>query len=205
MPLRFEELSPDNWRPLTELFGKNGAQGGCWCIWWRLERGGKLWEETKGSKARDRMRRLVKSERAHGMLAFDGETPVGWCSFGPLSDFPRVGKMRGYPKEGEANSEPGAWSINCFFIARTHRGRGVARGLLNAALKSIKRRGGTLVEAYPVTTTTDGRAVESAFAFTGPIGIFEQAGFKEVQRISPTRPLLRLELGKRASKRPLRT
>ncbi len=197
MALRYEELNPGLWPDLATLFGKHGAQEGCWCIWWRLQRGGKLWEETKGRKARERMRRLVKSERASGMLAFDGETPVGWCSFGPLSDFPRVSRMRGYPKEGEPNSAPSTWSINCFFIARKHRGRGVARGLLKAALKTMRKRGATLVEAYPVTPTQEGKRIAEPYAYTGPIAIFEEAGFKEIQRISPTRPLVRLELARK--------
>ena len=31
-------LTPERWADLEELFGENGACGGCWCMWWRLKR-----------------------------------------------------------------------------------------------------------------------------------------------------------------------
>lgn len=83
-------LEPDDWPHLVRLFGGNGACGGCWCMWWRVPRGGKLWEAAKGQKNRDSFRRLVKARKVHGVLAFLGEEPVGWCAFGPRGDFPRL-------------------------------------------------------------------------------------------------------------------
>jgi hypothetical protein len=29
-------LTPDLWPALEDLFGKNGASNGCWCMYWRL-------------------------------------------------------------------------------------------------------------------------------------------------------------------------
>ena len=43
-------LKADDWPVIRRLFGDNGACGGCWCMWWRVPRGGKLWEEAKGGK-----------------------------------------------------------------------------------------------------------------------------------------------------------
>ncbi len=92
MNLSFEELRPEHWSALEELFGENGACGGCWCQWWRVERGGRLWEETKGERARSRMKELVETGKALGILSFDDKRPVGWCSFARLNDHSRAGK-----------------------------------------------------------------------------------------------------------------
>ena len=34
--ITYEELAPDLWADLATLFGRNGAQEGCWCVWWRI-------------------------------------------------------------------------------------------------------------------------------------------------------------------------
>jgi GNAT superfamily N-acetyltransferase len=188
--IQYRELCPDLWPALVTLFGESGACGGCWCQWWRVERGGRLWEETKGERARDRMKEIVTSGKAFGILAFDGEVPVGWCSFGPRSDFPRIETVKAYRRD----DTEGVWCINCFFIVRGHRGKGIARGLLGASVEAIHKRGVKTIEAYPVTITHDGNRLPPVFSWTGPLKIFEEMGFKEVQRIVPTKPVVRLTL-----------
>ena len=190
--LRCEELKPAHWPVLEELFGSRGACGGCWCQWWRVERGGRLWEETKGEPARKRMRELTKTGKALGMLAFDGKAPVGWCSFGPRIDFPRIETVKAYRRDDTQD----VWCINCFFIRSGHRGKGVARALLDAAIKAMRRRRVKTVEAYPVTLDKKGKKLAPAFSWTGPLKIFEEQGFKEIQRLAPTKPLVRLNLHK---------
>jgi GNAT superfamily N-acetyltransferase len=86
------------------------------------------------------------------------------------------------------------WSINCFFIARDYRGRGVARQLLLAAIKACRRHGAQLLEGYPVTATKDGKRLAAVFSWTGPLGIFVEQGFEVVQADPPTKPLVRLRL-----------
>ena len=189
-PIETRELAPELWPAVEELFGPRGACGGCWCMWWRVERGGKLWDETKGEPARRAFRGLVASGRALGVLAFAGGRPVGWCAFGPRAEFPRTERVRAYRRADAA----GVWSINCFFIARPHRGRGVARALLAAAVAACRRHGAAVVEGYPVTAAADGKPLAAAFAWTGPLALFEEAGFQVVQVDSPSRPLVRLAL-----------
>ncbi len=185
--IRCEELRPELWPSLESLFGANGACGGCWCMWWRVERGGKLWRQMQGARAKRAFKRLVARGAARGILAFSGDRPVGWCAFGPRTDFPRLQRKKAFRR----SDIDGVWSINCFFIARDFRGHGVARMLLDAAIRGCARHGARIVEAYPITNTVDGRKVASSSAYTGPLCIFEEQGFKVVQRDSPTRPLVR--------------
>jgi GNAT superfamily N-acetyltransferase len=186
----FKEVAPSLWKDFENLFGENGACGGCWCQWWRLPRGGKLWEETKGVNARRRMKRLFRSGEITGLLAYDGPKPVGWCSYGPRSVFPRLEVTKAYKRD----DIDGVWSINCFFIDRQYRRQGLARQMLLAALKFLRRKKVRLVEAYPVTLTKEGNYLPPAFSYTGPLKIFEEAGFKIIQQLSPSKPLVRKRL-----------
>ena len=193
MTITCRELAPDDWPALERLFGPSGAQSGCWCMWWRIEKGGKLWEAIKGEPGRAEFRRRVRQDRVRGILAWDGERAVGWATFGPRRDFPRLETVKAFRVEDPEQ----VWSIPCFFIHRDYRGRGLVRQLLQAAIAGARAAGARVLEAYPVTSTEKGARVAAAFAYTGPLKIFTDAGFREVQRLSPTRPLVRLTLRKR--------
>ena len=188
--VHFEELRSCHWPDIERLFGPNGACGGCWCMYWRAE-SYKAWQSMRGAGAKKCFRELVQKGKAHGILAFAGDEPVGWCSIGHRKDFPALQKSKTYKREDTNN----VWSVTCFFIHRKWRRRGLSRGLLKKAVETMRKRSAKVVEAYPVTTTKDGRRVGSSTAWTGPLTIFEELGFKTVQTPNPLRPLVRLELG----------
>ncbi|MFH1808152.1 MAG: GNAT family N-acetyltransferase [Pseudomonadota bacterium] len=188
--LRYRRLSPELWPDLERLFGPRGACGGCWCMWWRVARGGQLWEQTKGETAHRQLKKLVVGGQARGILAYRDDEPVGWCSHGPRVDFPRLETVKAYRRDDAQR----VWCVNCFFIPRAERGQGLATGLLQAALEAMRDEGAAVVEAYPVLDTAAGKRQADAFAWTGPLVLFERAGFVEVQRLSPRKPLLRLTL-----------
>src|SRR5262245_29869181 len=93
---------------ISKLFGPNGASGGCWCMHWRIAKGGKMWKACKGEPNRRAFFKLLRQGRAQGTLAFAGDQPVGWCNFGPREEFPRQQRSRvlGY------QAAPGTWSID---------------------------------------------------------------------------------------------
>jgi GNAT superfamily N-acetyltransferase len=188
--MTFRELKKTDWQNVESLFGSRGACGGCWCQHWRVPKGGKAWEAVQGEPNRKALKRQVRSGKAEGILAFDGAKPVGWCSFGRRTDFPRTEGMKAYRRDDIDE----VWSINCFFIAKGYQGRGLCRQLAEAAIKAIKKRRGKTVEAYPVTLTKDGNKLPPAFSYQGPEKIFRRLGFKEIQRLSQSRPLYRLQL-----------
>lgn len=70
----------------------------------------------------------------------------------------------------------------------------MSRMLLDSAIKAMKRLGVEVIEAYPVTTAREGKKLAPAFSWTGPCKIFEEKGFKVVQRLVPEKPLVRLKL-----------
>ena len=186
MKLRFEALSPATWPAFEALFGENGACGGCWCMLWRLPR--KAFDQQKGAGNRAAMKRLVDGGVEPGILAFDGERAVGWCALAPRSEYPALARSR---VMRPVDDRP-VWSVSCLFIERAARHRGVATALLGAAAKFARARGARILEGYPVDPA--GRKLAAAFAWTGVPAAFERAGFTEVARHSPTRPIMRRSL-----------
>ncbi len=166
------DLSPALWPALEALFGPRGACGGCWCMFWRLEKG-ERWDDLKGAPAKRKFKRLVTAGKALGAVAFAGKEPVGWIAFGPRRDFPRLDRARTLACDDAAE----VWSLPCFFIKAGWRDQGVAAALLAHALKSLKKRGAKLAEGYPVNLKP-GQRLPNAFAWTGTRGLFERAGFE---------------------------
>ncbi|MBM4118249.1 GNAT family N-acetyltransferase, partial [bacterium] len=88
--------------------------------------------------------------------------------------------------------ETPVWSLVCFFIRREHRRQGLSRALIAAAKRHAKAGGARWLEAYP--TEPRKAEVPDIYAFTGVPAMFLAAGFEEIARRSPTRPILRCKL-----------
>jgi len=180
-------LASGDWPVIERLFGANGACGGCWCMWWRADKGGKSWHAAKGETNRQRFKALVEGGAVHGMIAFVGDEPVGWCNFGPRPDFPRLDRSRVLQR---AAAGP-VWSIACFFVKAGWRGRGVAQALLERASAECFARGAAEVEGYPKAVAADrgsGKA-PAAFVWTGLPAMFAKAGFARARRAPGLRPI----------------
>jgi GNAT superfamily N-acetyltransferase len=181
--LKIHPLTPDRWNDLEALFGERGACGGCWCMWWRLKRS--EFEKQKGLRNNRAFKKIVASGQVPGLLAYAGREPIGWCAVAPRETYAALERSRVLER---VDDEP-VWSIVCLFVARPCRGRGVSVALLKAAVQHARRGGGRTVEGYPVEPKK-GR-MPDAFAWTGLVSAFRRAGFTEVLRRSPTRPIMR--------------
>jgi GNAT superfamily N-acetyltransferase len=157
---------------ITRLFGPKGACAGCWCMYWRLEKGGKTWAANQGEPNRRAFMKLLKDGDAQGALALAYDVPVGWCAFGPREAFRRLQRSRVL----DYRPAPETWSINCFFIQTGWRKRGVASALLKTAIETAFGHGARVLEAYP-TPQRAGEKLAAAFAWTGTRALFEKAGF----------------------------
>lgn len=170
-----QELTPDLWPMFEKLFGEKGACGGCWCMSCRVPNGEK-WKDLQGEKAKQRIHVLITSGKAHGILAFADNEPIGWCSFDRRLDFPKLQRARSLA----CDDADRVWSIPCFFVRKDYRGKGVAAILLAAALKALKKHGAAIIEGYPIKSPRDGSLLPSAFAWTGTGSLFSSAGFTVV-------------------------
>ena len=184
--LTFRPATATRWPDIVRLFGPRGACAGCWCMYWRRARSD--FERGKGPGNRGALRAIVRSGEVPGVLAYDGPSPVAWCAVAPREKLPVLRNSRILRPVDDAP----VWSITCLFVRRDYRRRGVTVPLLRSAADHVGRRGGRVVEGYPVDP---GHASYPAtFAFTGLASAFRRAGFTEVARRSATRPVMRLKV-----------
>ncbi|MEQ8664965.1 MAG: GNAT family N-acetyltransferase [Rhodospirillales bacterium] len=182
--LRIVEATSDRWADFETLLGPTkGGAGGCWCMLWRLRK--KDYEALDGNARRDAVRDRFGGPVPPGLLAYDGDAPVGWCSVAPRAEFPRLETSRVLKPVDDAP----VWSVTCFFIARSHRRRGVSVRLLEAAADFVRTHGGHIVEGYPVEPAK--ADYPGVYAWIGLADAFRAAGFEEVLRRSDTRPIMR--------------
>jgi GNAT superfamily N-acetyltransferase len=179
-------LTPDRWDDLVSLFGPNGASGGCWCMSFRLANRAQFRAQCADAGAGNSaaLRALTDTGEAPGILAYDGDIPVGWCAVGPREAFPRLDRS---PLSRRLDDTP-VWSIVCFYTGRAHRRRGVLAFLVGAAVEYVRERGGRIVEAYPRREAGDHPMGTS---WSGLLPVFEAAGFEEIARPSSVRAVVR--------------
>lgn len=189
--LQIAPLTPDRWDDLVELFERPGASiaRGCWCMFYR-ETG--RTEAAKGLSVRETRKRALKAlvDRGGmppGLIGYRDGRPIGWISLGPRADYARLARSPVMKPVDEAD----VWSIVCFFVDARERGQGVSEALLQAALGWARTQGVKLVEAYPVDRAR--RGADDSMWF-GAKSMYDAAGFREVARRKPTRPVVRKAL-----------
>lgn len=180
--LEFHPLIPERWHKLERLFGKHGAAGGCWCMWWRQTRA--EFNRQRGEPNRIAFRTIVEPGIVPGLLAYSDGEPVGWCAVEPRESYPALDRSRTLAR---VDCEP-VWSIPCFYVARHFRGRGLMPELLAAAINWAGRHGAPIVEAYPIEPKNN---LNNSTFYTGVVPVFRRAGFVEVCRRSKRRPIMR--------------
>lgn len=183
--LSFKPLKRNLWTDFEELFGPNGACAGCWCMFWKLR--GKAYEEVRGYETRQMHKSIVDSGVSTGLLAYLHGEVVGWIAVEPRESYPRLAHSRTLKPVDE---QP-VWSVTCFFIAKKFRRQGITVELLRAAVEYVRKQGGKIVEGYPVDAQTN---MPAPSIYTGTASAFQQAGFKEVARHTPTRPIFRFTI-----------
>lgn len=148
-----------------EAFADNPAWAECYCLFYQYT--GPDWGAATAAENRTEKSRLIRNGDAHGILAFAGGMPVGWCHVAPRASLPAFAAMPG------AATEPVA-SIVCFVVPPMYRRQGLARRLLDAAIDHARELGLTTVEAYPAR-----QVASDARAYHGPLRLFLDAGFVE--------------------------
>jgi len=184
-------LTPQRWPDLEALFEAKGCSVArqCWCMYYR--RSGARAPLPKGmthARAnRAELKALVDGGAPPGLIGYRGKVPVGWVSLGPRGEY---AKLERSPVMKAVDDQP-VWSIICFVVPSAYRGQGVARELLHGAIAYARKRGARLVEAYPVDKP--GRCNDDSMWF-GAKSMYDKAGFAEVARRKPQRPVVRLKL-----------
>jgi GNAT superfamily N-acetyltransferase len=142
-------------------FADNPEWSDCYCSLYHFANRGKV--ETRSLAASQ-----IEEGRTHGFLAYDKGRPVGWCNAANRYGYPALHWLLGPgPDKGER-----VGSIVCFVVASTHRNKGVATHLLNAACEKFSKDGLEYAEAYPVK-----KPPSAAWNFPGPLSMYLNNGF----------------------------
>ncbi len=181
--LEFKPLTPDLIDDMgTVLRGTWGAT--CWCMYPRLtdaEMRQLPGMGRHGPRRREAITHLAGRHPAPGLLAYEAGQPVGWIAIAPRNEFTRIVRSRATPPVDE---EP-VWVIPCITVLKSHRGRGMAIALVQAAVAYAGGQGATAVEAYP---RTDGKRTGDDNAFFGTEPMFRRAGFEVIREPLPGLP-----------------
>ena len=186
--------TPDRWPDVEAIFSARGCSvaRGCWCMFYRRSGTGQplpSGHEPRQSQPR-RLKALVDAGKSPGLIAYRGKVPIGWVSLAPRDEF---AKLRRSPVMKPVDDKP-VWSIVCF-VCQPSTGARVWRVLcFRGAITYARKHGAALIEAYPVDKAD--RSKDDAIWF-GAKSMYDHAGFKEVARRKPTRPVVRAR-GQRA-------
>jgi GNAT superfamily N-acetyltransferase len=192
MQLAIHPLTPDRWPDLEAVFDAKGCSvaRSCWCMCYRRSgpvqaAPGQLHAEVNKAQ----FKAVVDAGPPPGLLAYrsSDNTPVGWLSVGPREDYAKLARS---PVMKPVDDLP-VWSVICFVVPAEHRGQGIARALLDAAMPWAAQHGATLLEAYPVDKAARTHPDNLWF---GPKSMFDAAGYTEVARRKPERPVVRIDI-----------
>ena len=191
MKLAVHPLTKARWQDLVDLFNRPGGSivRGCWCMYYR--KSGATVSAAAGEGNKRALKALVNRGTVPGLLAYRDGRPVGWISLGPREGYARLERSQVMKPVDE---EP-VWSIVCFFVDRKERGKGVSKALLRGAIDYARSQGARLLEAYPVDKRVRSH---DDFMWFGARSMYDKAGFCEVARRKPTRPVMRHKLRARS-------
>lgn len=193
--LDIQPLTRARFKDLETLFnGPGGSQvRGCWCMYYRRSGNTPKPAGTMTYAERNKcdLKALVDKGIVPGLLGYRDGAPVAWVSLGPREDYRKLERS---PVMKAVDDKP-VWSVICFYTAKHARGEGLSAQMLAGAADFARARGATLLEAYPVDKPA--RADDDNMWF-GAKSMYDQAGYKEVARRKPARPVVRKALRAKA-------
>jgi GNAT superfamily N-acetyltransferase len=180
--VRVVPATADQWPRLGHVFGaREKDPNSCWCQRFLRHEEPDNWSALG--------REVQEAEVPIGLLAYlDGDV-VGWTRVVPRSTLPGITENRALARI--LDDDPDGWWVSCFVVRREHRGKGIGTVLLDAAVDWAAQHGASILEGHPVDTSGLAGAPAPSALFTGTLVMFLRAGFAEIGRTYPTRPVMR--------------
>jgi GNAT superfamily N-acetyltransferase len=179
-------LNAERWNDLASLFKTSKACKDCWCFNHRVP----YQKALVKNAARDAMKGLVKEGKVTGLLAYEGETAVGWCAVDPLAS--QTG--HDYFSFTKGPVDPTTWILHCLYVAPTHRGKGISTQLIESAITHAKTSGGTELLAFPIPDDSQKKFALHDTEFSGRLGTYLRLGFLKQERLTEFYQKVRLDL-----------
>jgi len=149
---------------------KNPASSVCFCLSYRVASHEN--NALRGPDRGERVRLLCAEDPPPGVLAYDGDEPVGWAAV-----YPRAGTSFARNRRIPHVDDLDVWSLWCVRVRPGRRKQGISHALVDGAVAHARERGAPAVEAYPVDNR--GQRVDLTMAYVGTRALFERAGFRK--------------------------
>lgn len=183
MTVTVRPATPARWDDVVRAFG-SAKPGSCWCQRFRRH------DEPDNRAA---LRREIDTGPVPiGLIACVDADPAGWTRVVPRDTLPGVRDNRALRRLLE--DDPAAWWVTCLTVRRDHRGEGVGLALLRAAVDHARDHGATVLDGHPVDVDRLTATPSASALFTGVRSLFAAAGFEEIGRTYPSRPVMRHRL-----------
>lgn len=191
MNLEIKPLTPELAEDYFEFhenraFSDHAEWSHCYCLAFCMQKADdkEMSEEVKANGGgRDALHRVLKSRAEKymadrtlkGYVAYANGILVGWCNANDKAAYARFDFNEEVSDFVRNTGSGRTKAINCFCIAPEYRGKGVATALLERVCEDAKADGCTAVEGYPrLHDKLD------PFDYTGPVRLYEKAGFIKV-------------------------
>lgn len=170
LPIEVVPADAERFEDLALLLGPRKPESRvCWCLSYRIPSAEN--RSLTGPGRREKVRELCGRDLAPGLLAYRGETVVGWVGVAPRAELTSFTRSRTIPHVDDLP----VWTVWCFVVRPGHRRQGVAAALLRGAVEFAREHGAPAIEGYPVDNGA--RRVDTTMAYVGTRGMFEKAGF----------------------------
>ena len=167
----FEVRPADVFEDVRQVIGpKRPDANVCWCLSYRIP--SKQNNELRGPARGRLVAKLTREDPPPGVLAYDGDEPVGWAGVAPRADLNSF--ARSNSKIPHVDDLP-VWTVWCFRTKAGNRGRGIAHALLAGAIDFARSYDAPVIEGYPVDNGNE--KVDLTMAYVGTRSLFERAGF----------------------------
>lgn len=188
--LSIAPATAERWPDLVTVFGTRGDPSWCWCQFF-LTTGNGYHDSAERNRA-DLQTQVLGATVPPGLVAYRSGEPVGWLQLGPRSAYPRVtGQAALTQVVGDRDAGERIWRTTCFVVRVGHRRQGVAKALLAAGVGYSAQHGAGVLEGHPVDVSARDSRPAGAMLYHGTASMFTDAGFVEIGRTAPARPVMR--------------
>jgi GNAT superfamily N-acetyltransferase len=142
----------------------------CFCRFYYSDCSIEEWAAKSGETNKAEALEDIRKGNMKGYLAFDGDKCIGWCSANDIVRFPRLSEDVSHLIEGKRTG-----CTICYVIHPEYRRQGVARLLLQYAVKDFKQKGFDHLLAFPVVADTPAET-----HYRGSVNMYLENGFQEI-------------------------
>ena len=173
--MTFHPVAPDALSDFLNFFDnlafqKGDEWEGCYCLEGSCDRHFEI-SFTDRKKRRELASRLVLSGRLRGYIIRENGRDIGWVKLGDKLDFEAFNDWY----HGEMPEKRGVTAVlYCIDLIPECRGKGLAKEILDFAVKTTAEEGYDFLEAYPSSDLSEKRN------YRGHAGMYQNAGFETI-------------------------